>query len=445
MMGKMMKLVMIGCLVIVVSACGASKNNTSNTNQAAKTTSTQSKKNTQTAEQPVWNPNGKTVHLVMYVPYYGSADAVAQIFQPLVKNLPKNIKIKFLTNTKGISLKKMIVGGQQVDIIGCSLGAFSWIVKANNAQYDISSLVKKDKVDLSRFDPASIQAIKQLGGLYGLPYVSGGLVLYYNKSIFDKFGEPYPKPGMTWDQVNTIAKKLTRTDNGKQYLGLSVDMLHYRMMNQYSEPMVDPKTDKPTFNQDIWKKIIQKTLLEPTNNTDYQKWIMKHGLPNNGTFLKTRNLAMFVMNHGLTSKDLNYAEAPLPVFADKPGIGTQPYPNYLFLSTTSKYKDAAMEVLKIMTSNKVQMAMSKAGNVTPLVSDKIRNALNADHPEVQMHNVAKAMFTNKFAMPAPVTKYDHLMPGLDWKSLALRKVDVNTLLRTEQQKFSKKIATEKGK
>lgn len=73
----------------------------------------------------------------------------------------------------------------------------------------MKDLIKRHNIDLSRFEPSIISALEKMsgGGLYGLPLYNDRMALYYNKDIFDKFGVPYPKDGMTWDEVIELSIK----------------------------------------------------------------------------------------------------------------------------------------------------------------------------------------------------------------------------------------------
>ncbi|MDF2715158.1 MAG: extracellular solute-binding protein family 1 [Paenibacillus sp.] len=101
------------------------------------------------------------------------------------------------------------------------MGNYASVVDGGYAELDITELVRKHKLDLNRFEPASLQIMRQMNGgkLNALPINLLYLVLVYNKDIFDKFGEPYPRDGMTWEEAVQIAKKLTRNDAGVQYMG----------------------------------------------------------------------------------------------------------------------------------------------------------------------------------------------------------------------------------
>lgn len=119
----------------------------------------------------------------------------------------------------GSNVQNLVIEQRKVDLI---------ISSANNYRAslldlyggDISDLIAKQKYDLSRLEPSYIEAAKVDGkNQNGLPLYDLRLTLYYNKDIFDKFGVPYLKNHMTWEEVAEVATKLTRNDGGVQYRG----------------------------------------------------------------------------------------------------------------------------------------------------------------------------------------------------------------------------------
>lgn len=57
----------------------------------------------------------------------------------------------------------------------------------------------------SAYTPGPWSSVNVGGGLYGLPQDSGPMALFYNKTVFDKYGLTVPK---TWDEYIADAKKL---------------------------------------------------------------------------------------------------------------------------------------------------------------------------------------------------------------------------------------------
>lgn len=57
------------------------------------------------------------------------------------------------------------------------------------------------------------------GHTYGLPYVEGGYIFYYNKELFEKAG--YSRPPKDWDEMVEIAQAVTNPNKG--VFGVGVD------------------------------------------------------------------------------------------------------------------------------------------------------------------------------------------------------------------------------
>lgn len=82
---------------------------------------------------------------------------------------------------------------------------------------DLGQYVKRDKFDLTKHN-RQLEVEEYQGKLYALPYGTGGVVMYYNKSLFDAAGQKYPTETWTWEDVRTAAQKLTRPgDAGGQW------------------------------------------------------------------------------------------------------------------------------------------------------------------------------------------------------------------------------------
>jgi multiple sugar transport system substrate-binding protein len=144
-----------------------------------------------------------------------------------------------------------------------------------------------------------LESLRKSGGgkLYALPISILTQVMYYNKGIFDKFGVPYPKDGMTWDKTLELAKKLDREEQGQQYFGFAASPSHILGNNQLSLPYVDIQTEKPTFLNDGWKRLIDTYIVRPAQGQGYQKYIAeKKRLPYRLEFTDTPQIAMFVFN-----------------------------------------------------------------------------------------------------------------------------------------------------
>lgn len=68
-------------------------------------------------------------------------------------------------------------------------------------------------LDTSIYMPGVMDPGKYMGKTYFLPKDFSTLAVYYNKTIFDKYGVEYPQDGWTWDQFLETAQKLTIDEN----------------------------------------------------------------------------------------------------------------------------------------------------------------------------------------------------------------------------------------
>ena len=79
-------------------------------------------------------------------------------------------------------------------------------------------------IEASGFDTGKYVGVEKsyqsLDGVqYGLPYRSDFWVLFYNKTLFDAAGVPYPKDDMTWEEYKELALQMTSGEGVDQIYG----------------------------------------------------------------------------------------------------------------------------------------------------------------------------------------------------------------------------------
>lgn len=384
------------------------------------------------------------VELVFYAINGDPEDSFNYRFGDAIRKKFPDYKISYIFSQKGTTLPEMITSGTRFDITYHSIGFYENFLIPNGLHYDMTELIQKHKVDLNRFEPTSIDAIKQLSGgkMYSLPVYGNNLVLYYNKSIFDKFGIAYPKNGMTWKETTDLAKKLTRQDGGVQYMGFGMNPSLVTRMNPLSIPNADLATNTPTVNKnDLWKRFYQTFFLDPQLSPGAIQTI-----PDNTPFVKEKNVAMMAYLSSLITiwtdqlKEVDWDIVSLPSFEDKPGTGSQINSINFGITSIAKNKDAAMEVLNYMTSDEFQTGLSKKGIMPVLKSDSVRNALGQE--SVFKDKNFKAIFHNKPAPIPPKALYDAELVTIYAKygtQVWQGKLDINTATRQAEEEAKKKI------
>lgn len=365
------------------------------------------------------------------------------------KKFPQHT-IKFIQSKPGTTLPELITTGERFDVFFQSIGNFEAQAFPYAIESDMTDLIKKHNVDLGKIEQSVVNAVIQASGgkMYGLPVFTNNMVLYYNKDLFDKFGEDYPTDGMTWDDINNLSRKMTRVEDGIHYYGFTHSTLHSVRMNQLSIPTADLKTDTPLINSDErWRKFYQTFYIDPMQGSGYLEGALKlNRLPIHSDFVNDKNVATFNYLSSLIyvweeqMKAVNFDIVSMPTYSDMPKVGSQSYPSYFGITKMAKSPDAAMEVLKYMVSEELQAELSRKGIMPVLENDEIKKEMGKESP--YSHLNWGAIFYNDFAPIPEKPGYDAALVSIIGgygTQVALGKLDLNTALRTAEEESKKKI------
>lgn len=390
--------------------------------------------------------------------YAASASFTEEIFEarvaePIRKKFP-NYTIKYV-KPGSVKVADMIATNTVPDIFLYALAEMQEHLLPYGLQYDMTEFVKKNGYDLSRFNPAVLQTIRNASGegrLYGLPESVGSDMMFYNKDMFDKFGVPYPQDGMTWDETYQMSRKLTNFSDGVQYRGVTLFFRTVLANNSDSLPLIDPKTERAVVNTAEWKK--QFDNLKRFYELNGMTTGFKPGGDGNSelvSFYTDKNVAVVISP--LTSytragfSDLNWDMAAAPTFAERKGVGFQVGPRALFISSTSAVKEQAFQVIAHLLSDEVQLANSKLGQITSLNNEAVRKTFGSDIPALKGKNTA-AVFYNQVA-PTPQLPMLSVNAGRllsnEFDAVIQGKKDVNTALRSAEETINKAIDEEIAK
>lgn len=138
------------------------------------------------------------------------------------------------------------------------------------ALYDLDAVVKQDEFDLDGFLPSVVELLKARGGgkLYGLSPSFVSQALYYNKTLFDQNGIPYPTDGMSWDEVIQLAARFPAKKEGDDALaGLAPSMSvadSFSLIRSIGEAKgllyADSETGTVSIASPEWKEIFQSVI-----------------------------------------------------------------------------------------------------------------------------------------------------------------------------------------
>jgi multiple sugar transport system substrate-binding protein len=387
--------------------------------------------------------NTEPVTLVLYPMYSGGDDFIQKVIvEPVAKKFP-NVTLNVIPYgepNQDKVFEQFVAAGAVPDLMMVN---FATIRVLNDLQLaaDMTELNKANKVDVNKFNQQAIQALKTYGNgkeMLALPYYLNLKTLMYNKDIFDKFGIPYPKDGMTWQQATELSKSVARMDGGIQYLGLQPGR-PYELSTQLGQQYLDPTTRKPTVNTEGWKKIftmlkniyaIDGNLPKDTSlfNDSYKAMIVNRvqamgSVWWNGVIPRVQKLQD-------SNTAFNWDLVTTPVFEEAPGKA--PYLDQFAWSVSSqtKHKEIAFEIVNFLTSSEMQLELSKKGQI-PAINDKsIQNSLGAGIPWMKGKNV-QALFKDQYTLPmSPVKEFNaNTMMNTTYGDIMYRNADVNTALR----------------
>lgn len=421
-------LYLMAMISVIVLSSSCSQNDSSSDGGETK----QSNVEQQPAKQPE-PPKPATVKLKLPV---SVKDVFVKYMNPVVEQKLPHITLEYFENT--LALKDNVAAGEIPDIVMDGGGLLP--VMELQLPIDLTELIAKHKFDLSRIAPEMIKSTRAYaknGELYGLPTNRNQRVLLYNKDIFDQFAVEYPKDGMLWDDVFTLAKRLTRSANGINYLGLS---LHGNgLLRSQLELHIFDGNDKANLSGPGWQKLAQY-------------WKNVYSIPGNiytdrnGLFATERNIAMLFNNSGWLMRgapaNLNWDYVTAPTFDN--GLIPDTVQNMISITANSKNKDAAFQVVALLFSDEVQAAIGRDAALVPASSNP--EVLKQYASNVKGKNVM-ADVTGKAATKV-VEKYSSLADPIiaaAFNNIASGAQDINTALREAEEQINKKVQEEKKK
>ncbi|MDB5084623.1 MAG: hypothetical protein JWN30_1509 [Bacilli bacterium] len=358
-----------------------------------------------------------------------------------------NITFKIINKTQGMDYPDLVAAGNLPDIIYESASFTVDRIMKYGFQYDLQDLATKNNFNLAQFEPnvlAQTRSANSEGKLYGFPFTMNRYALFYNKDIFDKFGLPYPKDGMTWDDVYDTAKKVTGQVGGVTYQGFTATPNNTMLNNQLSLSALDPKQDKATVNTDGWKELYQnlRRFFEIPNNQ-----LLPTSDASKGGIAMVIDSNPNILTWAKANPSLNWDIVSVPALKELPKTGFKPAALDLFVSQSSTYKDQAFQVISYLVSNDIQTMISKKGIGTPLASNTVKQAFGQDIPEMKGKNI-NAFYYYHDAPPSPPRASNltnvNVDFGIPFVNMLQNNTDTNTVLSQFDDQINKDIATAKN-
>ncbi|WP_223066399.1 ABC transporter substrate-binding protein [Paenibacillus caui] len=282
------------------------------------------------------------------------------------------------------SMKKIMTGSNPVDVVVADTGTLKQLIQENMLK-ELDPLMQEDKFDTSDYVPTVIEGLKDLGEgkLYALAPTFNSSALFFNKKIFQDAGVEPPHDGMTWDEVFSLARRVSKGEGKNRIYGFSFNNYMgsdpYWDMQNYTSALqlryFDDKAEKMTVNTPQWEKVwstisklsIDKILPDGNQLMQEQQGAMAESYNpiSQDLFLSGRTAMTISFNsyvNELTDANNNASKiknfkavdwdvVTLPTHPEKPGIGGSIYLNNAFaINASAPNADSAWDFVKFQNS-----------------------------------------------------------------------------------------------
>lgn len=245
-------------------------------------------------------------------------------------------------------LQTQIAAGQAPDVFELNYENFVTFA-SKGILSDLNAQMKADKtLKPGTFYPAAQNAFRYQGKQLGLPITFSTVVLFYNKTLFDKAGVTYPTSAWTWKDVTDAAKKLS--DPAKKVWGIYQPVQFwefYKVAKQAGGGLNvtanGVQIDSPA-NRRALHYLVDKILVDKIQPSEAQL----SGMDNSDLFLNGQ-LGMLVSGIWMFSK---FAPATFTwdIAVEPGGVrkATHFFSNSAVVSAASKSQDAAYKWVKFL-------------------------------------------------------------------------------------------------
>lgn len=379
--------------------------------------------------------------IIVNVIYPWGEDQFNQRFMPVEEALGNVDIVYHWYDGTSSGLQELFAGGVHPDII-FSIPDNIGPLEELDMIYPLDDLVEQMGFDLSRINPALLSLVKGFDSqnrLIGFPDGTGFFALYFNKEIFDLFGQEYPdtETPMTWQQALDLARAMTGERNNQMYIGLefggwgNTGDVAKVPLRQFGVAMTDRETgevlitSKPEFTRFL-------ELMREYYNIPGMRSEMALSADN----FVTKTAAMTIHWHnyfdygwGDMEYQANMDIAPVPVWEDLPNTGPYLGTAVMAISTYSKNKVTAFKVLAQYLSKENQINISRTMASGPAVIDpEVLEQFGKALEQYKDRNTEHVYFSLTPAEFDSYSHYDRFVP-FDLTKFADSDIDIPTFLR----------------
>ncbi|OMF23430.1 hypothetical protein BK133_24370 [Paenibacillus sp. FSL H8-0548] len=447
-MKKIKSLMIILAITVLATACGEG-----NTAPASKASNKPTSDSGSTEKADFKKLGDEPLKLTLYTTgaTFTDVEFETMIAGPIHAKYP-NVTIERITPA-ATTTPEEVLSTHVPDII---FGSVQQRVIRTGVYQDLRELIKKHNFDESRLKPIGYEYIKDItkgkgDAVLALPFNINQHVLYYNKDIFDKFGVPYPtEKQLTWDEAVEIGTKLTRTENGVNYIGLVVDNLT-GLSKSLGIPYLNRETGQAALDTPEWLRVFEllKKIYEiPGYVTPDGTWNWTRD-----NFMKDQNVAIRVSwlanmvgpleelrQQGV---EFNWDFAPAPNFSDQLGNTREAQIHSIAINSQSPHQDEAFQVIAEILSDEGQRIIARNGRVPAIINSELEKDYGAEIPVLQGKTVQNVFIgepiQEHYIHPYESSITIRLTEAAE--DLAINGLDVNSAIRKATDAINKDVET----
>ncbi|MFD0678969.1 MULTISPECIES: ABC transporter substrate-binding protein [unclassified Paenibacillus] len=315
--------------------------------------------------------------------------------------------------------------------------------------YELTPFLNKSDVKLQSFIPTLLKSVSNEERIYGLPFGAGTNythALFYNDNIFAKFNVPVPEHEMTWDDVITLAAKVTGTIDGIPYYGL--DIGDYSLLKmQLGIRFLDPETHRPKLRESDCMEyfhIIKAAYGIPGNVQDTDERIFVYGR----AFRRNGTVAMSIDSPEMFSKKLSFklGAVSFPQINNNlivPSLSD--YGWFLTLHPSSEHREEAFEVISYLVSEEIQLYLSRIGRFSSLSDRKYEADYGQDNPNFSGTNIEWVFQGLKAGWANPQSPYEDMAGNIvrsEMERAVRKKIQWDEAIEIMETRILEKLSTE---
>lgn len=218
----------------------------------------------------------KTSLKIMYSSEEALFRAYGELFQFQYPHVEIEVVSTSLVNKHGVTdaVVQDFIEKEQPDIIVLGKEHYGTFAEKGTLM-DLTPLIERDKYDIDTIFPGMITFLKNTEGgkLYGLSPTFDGSAVIYNADLFEKYGVPLPRDGMTWKELFDLAGRFPVTgDEDSRIYGyaqgptLDFEMLRFMMGNTSGLQLLNSTSRELTLDTPAWREVFRLALEATESN-----------------------------------------------------------------------------------------------------------------------------------------------------------------------------------